>query len=144
LIGLGAVLLCLAALLVWIWRPRPAMDSGELVQDRQTRLLGWGARLGQPLRDGQTAHEYSEALGQTLRHRGQHSRLLRSRKAAAKAPEQVQSLTNSYVRTQYSPGPIDPREGYQVRELWPRLRRHLWWLWLSVGRRTDRDLDHLD
>jgi hypothetical protein len=141
LVGLGAALLLLAALVVWIWCPRPAIDYVELVQNRQARLLRWGARLGQPLRDGQTAREYSQTLGQTLRRRGQHSRLPRSREAAAKAPGEVEALSDSFVRAQYSPGPIDLREGYQVRELWPRLRRHLWWLWVSVGRREDRESD---
>ena len=96
------------------------------------------------LRDGQTAHEYSQNLGQTLRQRGQHSRLPRSREAAAKAPGQVESLSDTFVRAQYSPGPIDLREGYQVRELWPRLRRHLVWLWVSIGRRTGRESDPLE
>jgi transglutaminase-like putative cysteine protease len=144
LVGIGAVLLLLAALVIWIWRPRPAMDHGELVENRQARLLRWGARLGQPLRDGQTAHEYSQTLGQTLRQRGQHSRFPQSREAAAKAPGQVESLSDAFVRAQYSPEPIDPREGYQVRALWPRLRRHLVWLWVSVGRRKDRESDPVE
>ncbi|MGD9318305.1 MAG: transglutaminase-like domain-containing protein, partial [Anaerolineae bacterium] len=139
LVGIGAVLLLLAAVVVWIWRPRPAMDDVELVHSRQARLLRWGARFGQPLRDGQTAHEYSQTLGQALRQRGQHSRLPRSREAATEAPDQVESLTDTFVRAQYSARPIHRGEGYRVRELWSRLRRHLWWLWVSAGRRTDRE-----
>jgi transglutaminase-like putative cysteine protease len=141
LLAIGAVLLLLVGLVVWIWRPRPAMDYAKLVQNRQARLLRWGARLGQPLRDGQTAHEYSQALGQTLRQRGQHSRLPLSRQAAARAPDQVEALAQTFVRAQYSPEPIDPREGHRVLALWPRLRRHLWWLWVSVGPRKDRESD---
>jgi transglutaminase-like putative cysteine protease len=139
LVIVGALILLLLALVAWIWRPRPAMDYTELVQDRQGRLLRWGARLGQPLRDGQTTQEYSRALGQALHQRGQHSRLSPSRRAAAEAPGQIEQLSETYARAQYSPRPIGQREGHQARALWPRLRQHLWWLWISVGSRKDRE-----
>jgi len=134
LVGLGGVLLALAAAVVWIWLPKPRRElaAADLVRDRQARLLRWGARLGHPMRDGQTPHEYSAALSDALRRRGQESRWPPVRRAAGEAPPQVERLTESFVRAQYSPQPTPEREGWQIRDLWSRLRRHLWWLWVAL------------
>jgi transglutaminase-like putative cysteine protease len=127
---LGGVLLLLLAAVVWIWRPRPTLTPADLVRDRQARLLRWGARLGQPLRDGQTPGEYAGVLGVALRDRGRRARLPQARQAADQAPAEVEHLSEAFVRTQYSPDPIPDREVGQIRDLWTRLRRQLWWIWL--------------
>jgi hypothetical protein len=49
----------------------------------------------------------------------------------------VERLTASYVRAQYSPELLADREGWQIRDLWSSLRRHLWRLWLASGFRKD-------
>jgi len=134
LVGLGGVLLALAAVVVWIWLPKPGRElaAADLVRDREARLLRWGARLGHPFHDGQTPHEYGAALADALRRRGQESRWPPVRRAGGEAPPQVERLTETFVRAQYSPQPIDEREGWQMRDLWSRLRRNLWWLWRAL------------
>jgi len=107
------------------------MKSDDLVRDRHVRLLRWGTRLGHPLRDGQTAHEYSNALGQSLRARGQNSRLPQARRAGSAAVSEIDQLTGLFVVAQYSPQSISDREGWRVHDLWLRLRRHLLWLTLA-------------
>jgi transglutaminase-like putative cysteine protease len=133
LLAMGGLLVLLAAVVVWIWRPRRrwASSTADLVRDRHARLADWGARLGQPIRDGQTPHEYGTALSSALQTRGQDSRWSQVRHASIEAPSEVEHLTDAFVRTQYSPEPISHRESWQIRDLWTRLRRHLWWLWLS-------------
>jgi transglutaminase-like putative cysteine protease len=139
LVLIGGVVLLLAAIIVWLWRPRPAMTATQLVRDRQARLLRWGARLGHPLRDGQTAREYARSLGQALRTRGSRTRWSRARRSGDEAPPAVEQLTASFLRAQYSPEPITDRESWQIRNLWTRLRRHLWHLWLASGFGKDRE-----
>jgi hypothetical protein len=133
LVGLGGILLLLLSGLVWLWRPRPAVTPDDLVRDRQARLLRWGARLGHPLRDGQTTHEYGDELGQSLRARGRDSSLPQARRAGTEAPAEVDRLAKVFVSTQYGPQPVSDREGWLVHDLWIRLRRHLWWLTLAGG-----------
>jgi transglutaminase-like putative cysteine protease len=133
LVGLGVVVVLAAAVVAWIWHPRGQRDlaPADLIRDRHTRLLRWGARLGRPLRDGQTASEYGAALGQALQARGQRSRWLRVRRAGGEAPAEIERLTDAFLRAQYRAAPITHREGWKVRDLWARLRRHLAWLWFG-------------
>lgn len=137
LLLLGAILLLGVALVAWIWLPGQRRDAtaAGMVRDRHERLVRWGARLGQPLRDGQTPHEYGAALGEDLRSRGQDTRWSQVRRAAAEAPSAVKDLSESYTRVQYSPEPVGDREGWRIRDLWLRLRRQLWWLWLIARSR---------
>jgi transglutaminase-like putative cysteine protease len=133
LIAVGGVALLLGVLIVWIWRPRPALSATQLVQDRQARLLRWGARLGRPLRDGQTAQEYAHSLAKALRDRGRRARWSAARRSGEQAPPAVEALTDAFVRAQYSPRPISDREGWRIRDGWARLRRHFWNLWFARG-----------
>ncbi len=130
---LAGLLLLLATAVLWLWRPRPVLGPAELIRDRQARLMRWGSRLGQPQRDGQTAHEYSQNLGRTLEARGRDSRWPQARQASGAAPAEVEHLAQAFVQTQYGRDPIPEREVWAVRKLWTRLRRHLWWLWLAPG-----------
>lgn len=131
----GGVMLLLAGLVVCTWRPRPQPVRGatDLVLDRYTRLLQWGARLEQPLQDGETPLEYGITLSNALHARGQHARWSMIRGAGAEAPPDVRQLTEVLTRAQYGPEALSDREGWRIRDLWVRLRRWLWWLWL--GRR---------
>ncbi len=133
LMALGVVLVLLAAVVVWIWRPRQrrASSAAGLVRDRHSRLIRWGARLQQPHRDGQTPYEYAAALNDALQTRGKDSRWTRVRQASVEAPLEAEHLAGAFVRAQYSPEAITDREGWQIRDLWTRLRRRLWWLWLG-------------
>jgi transglutaminase-like putative cysteine protease len=133
LLGVGVMLVALVAVVILIWRPRQrGVDSAaNLVRDRHTRLVRWGTRLGQPPRDGKTPYEYGADLGEALSIRGQDSRWQQARQASAKAPSEVTQLVDTFVRAQYSPEPISDRESWQIRNLWTRLRRRLWWLWLG-------------
>ncbi len=128
LVILAGVLALLVVVIVRLWRPRraPAISAAGLVRDRYTRLLAWGRRLGHPADNGQTPYEYGAALQIELAARAS-SRRSRACQAAADAEQ----LTDSFVRAQYGAEPITEREGQQVRGLWSRLRRHLWWLWVS-------------
>ena len=137
LIIVGGIVLLLGALIVWIWRPRPVRTATQLVLDRQARLLRWGARLGRSLHDGQTAHEYAQSLGQALRNWGRRARWSRAQRSGEEAPPTIEALTDAFVRAQYSSEPISDREGWRIRQEWPRLRRHLWNLWLARGLRKD-------
>jgi transglutaminase-like putative cysteine protease len=139
LVILGSILLLLVITVFWIWHPRPALAPAEMIRDRQGRLLRWGARLGHPLHDGQTPSEYAGTLGQALRGRALRARLSQARQAAEEAPGEVESLSSAFVRVQYGPHAISHRDGWHVRDLWVRLRRHLWWLWLAPFGRSDRD-----
>ena len=128
-------LAALAAFVSWIWlrgRQQPA-TAAEMVRNRHERLMRWGHRLGLPLRDGQTAHEYGAALSETLSVRGHTARWSIVRQAGAQAPDGVRELTEAFVRAQYSPDPVSGREGWRIRERWAQLRRQLWWLWLAGG-----------
>jgi hypothetical protein len=133
LIVMGIAFLILLSTLIWTWRTSQQKDlaPADLVRDRHTRLVRWGTGLGHPLHDGLTSLEYSEELQETLRHRGHASRWLRAQRAGTEAPTQVETLTDSFNRAQYAPGPITHRESWHIRDLWFRLRRHLWWLWLA-------------
>jgi transglutaminase-like putative cysteine protease len=136
LVGLAVILLVLLSGIVWLWHPRPAVSPNDLVRDRQARLLRWGARLGHPLRDGQTTREYSQALGESLRARGQDSPLPQARQAGSLIVTEIDHLADVFVNAQYSPEPVSDREGWQIRDLWIRLRRHLWWLALTRASKT--------
>jgi transglutaminase-like putative cysteine protease len=133
LVGMAMLVLLAVAIVVWVWRPRQqqAFTAPELVRDRHTRLLQWGMRLGKPLRDGQTASEYGTVLSEALQARSQRSRWQPVRRAGIELPPEVTHLTGTFVRTQYCPEPPTDREGWQIHDLWTRLRRHLWWLWLG-------------
>ena len=137
-IFVGAALL-LVALIVWLWRPRRVLTGAQVVRDRQARLLRWGARLGHPLRDGQTPREYAQTLGDAIRAMGRGGRWSRVQRSGDEAPPAVEQLSDAFVRAQYSPEPVADREGWHVRDLWTRLRRHLWVLWLALGLRKDRE-----
>lgn len=141
LVLFGGLLLLLVTAIVWLWRPRRAPTAAELIYDRQARLGRWGARLGHPFHDGQTAHEYSQDLSGALSDRGQRAGLPQARRAGTKAPGEIADLTGAFVRSQYSSTPITERESWQIRDLWSRLRRHLWWLWLALGLRKDSKPD---
>ncbi len=130
---LAGAFLLLLAFLVWLWRPRPAITASDLIRDRQARLLRWGARLGHPLRDGQTACEYSQDLGEALHTRSQNTRLRQARRAGAEARGEIEELTQAFVHAQYGLSPADEGEGWRIRDLWKILRRHFSWLWLAVG-----------
>jgi transglutaminase-like putative cysteine protease len=131
--GMGLILILAMALVFRLWRPRqqPGLAARDLARDRYARLLQWGARLKYPPRDGETASEYGASLSQALRARGQNARLFQVRRASVKAPAEVERLTGSFVRAQYDSTPLSDREGWQIHDLWTRLRRRLWWLWLS-------------
>ena len=130
---MASILLLAVALVVWTWRPRRehTWTAANLVRDRYARLLGWGRRLRAPLRDGQTPHEYGSALSDALRERGERSPWFPVRDAGAGASTEIEQLADSFVRAQYSPTPLPDREGWHIRDLWTRLRRRLWWLWLG-------------
>lgn len=131
---MGGALLIMLGFIAWLWRPRrqKAIATVELVRDHHARLLRWGNRLGHPLHDGQTPHEYSSTLGKALYARGQNSPLRPAHDASVKAPPAVERLTETFVRAQYSPKPPTHQESGQIRHLWIRLRRWLWWLWLAA------------
>jgi transglutaminase-like putative cysteine protease len=135
LLAIVILLGLLLAAVTWIWRSgqREAGSASDLVRDRYQRLLGWGIRLGLPLKDGQTPLEYGHSLGDELGARGQDSTWSPIRQAATETPPAVSRLAEAFVRAQYAPSPMAEKEGWQIRALWTRLRRHLWWLWL--GRR---------
>ena len=138
LAALAGIAMLLVAFIVWLWRPRPAPTAAQLVRDRQARLLRWGARLGHPLHDGQTPGEYADTLSQGLRARSSRARWQRARRSGEEVPPAVEQLTDAYVRSRYSPQPLTDRDGWQVRDLWTRLRRHLWVLWLALGSRQEK------
>ena len=70
-------------------------------------------------------------MGQSLRARGQNSRLPQARRAGSAAVSEIDQLTGLFVVAQYSLQSISDREGWRVHDLWLRLRRHLLWLTLA-------------
>ena len=137
LVVFAAAALLLVALIIWLWRPRRVMTGAQVVRDRQARLLRWGARLGHPLRDGQTPREYAQTLGKALQERGSRARWSRARESGAEVSPAIEQLGDAFIRAQYSQGQVTDREGWHVRDLWTRMRRHLWVLWLALGLRKD-------
>jgi hypothetical protein len=135
LLALVGILALLGAVVVWILRRERGRSNAALepILDRHERLIRWGARMGQPYADGLTPLEYSDSLGQWIRSRGQESPWRPVQAAGNKAPSEIEDLTRKFVHAQYGPEPATARDNWAVRELWGRLRRHLWWLWL--GRR---------
>jgi transglutaminase-like putative cysteine protease len=138
LAALGALAAMLLALIAWLWWPRtePARGTAALVRDRYARLLRWGKRLGHPLRDGQTALEYSRDLGRDLGRRGGAAGLHQAREAGARAPAEIERLAMALSEAQYAQAPISERAGRRVEALWSRLRRWLLWLWLAAKHRA--------
>jgi transglutaminase-like putative cysteine protease len=130
---LSGILVLLAAMVLGIWRSHSllAIPAAELIRDRHRRLLEWGRRLGQPPKNGQTPYEYGSALGDALAARGRACRSPGARQAGVEAPAEVGRLIDSFVRAQYGAEAIDEREGWQIRDLWKRLGRHLWRLWMG-------------
>jgi transglutaminase-like putative cysteine protease len=133
LVALGGLAGLLLAAMAWLWRPRPAPAASELIRERYGRLLRWGAWLRLPLRDGQTPSEYGRDLAQAAKDRGVSARLPQTQRAGAEAPQQVEELAEAFVEARYGPGPVSGRRGWQIRVLWARLRRNLWWLWFGRG-----------
>jgi transglutaminase-like putative cysteine protease len=141
LLGMGLLVVALITFLLWLWRPRPPGTGPNPVLDRYSRLLRWGARLRHPLRNGQTPLEYGASLGQALRARGSHSLLRWVRQAGQEAPSQIQRLASTFAQARYARQPLGEREQSRTRELWARLRRHLWWLWLGAQHTRSGDED---
>jgi transglutaminase-like putative cysteine protease len=129
--GMGLLL----GLIVWLWRPKPALSAADRVRDHYGRLQRWGRWLRHPPHDGETPAEYGRTLGQTLEHRGRGARWPQARRAAEEAPKQVSSLAQAFTRAQYGPEPPEERLAWQVRDLWNRLRHHLRWLWVTTRSR---------
>jgi transglutaminase-like putative cysteine protease len=119
---------------IWLSGRRRDADAAGLVRERHQRLIRWGGRMGQPLRDGQTLQEYSAVLGSTLYARGRTSIWAPVRRAGLQAPLEVELLIEVFSRAQYGAGPIANRDAWQVRDRWLRLRPHLLWLWLGGKR----------
>ena len=134
LLAAGLLVLALGSFLLWLWRPLTPITGLDVVLDRYARLLRWGTRLRHPLRDGQTPLEYGASLGQALRDRGSRSPLRWIRRAGDEAPGQIQQLASTFVQTRYASRPPDEHQQGRIREVWTRLRRHLWLFWLGLQR----------
>jgi transglutaminase-like putative cysteine protease len=141
LAGLAILALGLVLFIAWLWRPHRAARRLDLVLDRYARLLHWGTRLGHPLRDGQTPHEYSASLGQAMARRGSGSPAGPIQRSGQEAPRLIEKVTGAFVQARYGSRPLDDRLQWRIRDLWPSLRRHLWMLWLWPRRRS-RGKDH--
>jgi transglutaminase-like putative cysteine protease len=133
LIGMGMLLAALLAGVGWVWWSAGRRESSAtgLVRDRYSRLLRWGDRLGQPARDGQTVSEHSGQLQQAVKDRGLKSRWSPVRQAGAEAQLDIEQLADAFHQAQYGRQPLSDRDGWRMRDLWVRLRRRLWWLWLA-------------
>jgi transglutaminase-like putative cysteine protease len=133
----GCALAALAAGAI-LWRRPRIHTPEELVMDRFRRLLQWGARLDHPLVDGQTPNEYATNLAQSLTTRAEGSRLGRVRAQANAFRPEVRTLGEAFTQARYAPHPTAVHQGARIRQLWDRLRRWLWLLWLG-GQRTPPD-----
>lgn len=131
---LAAGMLTLLALITFLWfgsrRSEPSSPR-TLIHDRYARLTRWGTRLGAPLHDGQTPQEFGRALASALQARGHKARWVRLQRSAEQASPEVRALTEAFTRAQYSAESIPERQGWQIHDLWLRLRRRLRLLWLS-------------
>jgi transglutaminase-like putative cysteine protease len=133
LLGLIVAVALPVAFIVWLWRPsRQPTSAEELVRDRHGRLLYWGERLKHSMQNGQTAHEYSHSLSEAIQDQSRHSTIHQVRQAGTEAPAGIQLLSDTFVLAQYSSKPIGEHKGQQIRMVWTRLRRRLWWLWLTA------------
>jgi hypothetical protein len=134
LIGIAALagLALIAIIGIYIWRRRQDLvPTALVVVDRYGRLLEWGRRLGQPLRDGQTPLEYGHALSEALRTQAQSARWSKVRQAGFEAPQEIEFLVTRCIRTQYGSRPVPERTSWSIDRRWNQLRRRLWWLWLD-------------
>jgi transglutaminase-like putative cysteine protease len=128
-----AALGLLVALAMWLRHRvrRSRASPADAVRDLYARLRRWDSRLNLATPSGQTAHEHAAALATLLRARGQYSRWSRLRRAATTAPSEVERLSQAYVCAQYGKAPITHREAANTHDAWLRLRRQLWWYWLT-------------
>ena len=122
----------LTALAVLVWRaarqPRP---KGDEVQRAYGRLQLGVARLGQPLSPSQTPEEFDAALQERLRGMGTAGRRATW---ARRLSDPAGRLVALFQARQY--GGRQPAAA-EVREMWGRIRRPIWALWLSrVARST--------
>ncbi len=120
----------LSAGLIWFWMVWITLDEWLLKrcspEEIATRLYGrlyrHGQQLGVPARKESTPYEFAESL--------QRQVISLPIKSLAKKPmtqvsQAIERLTETYVRAQYSPKPMDDQEKTQILAIWQRLRRQL-------------------
>jgi hypothetical protein len=130
----AAMALWLAA--AWARQVRLAWfpDAPLAVASEFGELAGWGARLGRPLRPGDTLREYAVALASVTAETASHARILPSSAtfAAGLVQRDLPLLAGALEAATYGPedAPTAPSAARRWRHLWAAFRR----VWLARWR----------
>ncbi|MCS6843975.1 MAG: DUF3488 and transglutaminase-like domain-containing protein [Caldilineales bacterium] len=122
----GVVAVAVLALALWRRRRRsprvPGSLQPQLVLTIYGRLMEWAQRLRLPLQPSQTPHERAAVLAQ----------------AVPQGQPAIATITEVYVREQYSPYPVEAESVQEVVVAWEGLRPLLRRAWLSLRTRPRR------
>lgn len=137
-LGIGLTLLTTAGI-VWLlidaWRLR-RQPPATAVASIYGRLYGQGRRLTRsPL--GDTPYEFAHHVSEQMHHLAKNSRW---RGILQPAPDEVNTLTSLYVRTEYSPHQPTTEDKVRALRAWRRLQGRLWLAWLQERIRRDDNL----
>ena len=112
-----------------VGRMTPTRYMGRLWE----RLIQYGMRLNVTLRTNQTPVEYAQTFNRRLQDRALDTAHwpVRMAREIRLARQEVNYLTEAYVRARYSTHPLTELEKYQITRTWRQLRRRLLFLWLA-------------
>ncbi len=126
-VALLASLLESAILLLW-------RDAGVMCTRLYHHLRKRAAPLRVPLRDGDTPHEFAEAMAARL---DEIAALHQGGVALAPAGAEVRALIEGYVQAWYAPHSMDFTARRALVGIWWKLRWRLWlaWIWRGTARK---------
>lgn len=127
ILGVSIMLIVLGGLGIGMWDTIHwrRLGAQATIAGTYRRLVWYAARLGVKVQSSDTPNEFAEKLARLT-----------------VAQDEVRRLVALYVRLRYGRSAIDPRAAKDARQIWLRLRRRLWLVWmqgkvrrLTVGKR---------
>jgi transglutaminase-like putative cysteine protease len=128
LVGVIILVLALAGLLL-VNRWRDARMSPPKVMSLVYRdLLRYSRVLQTPIQPGDTPLEFEQAVAGRLEQINESSRWPSNQEALQ---SELRSLIELYMRTVYSPHPVDPDDALQARQSMPQIQWRFWVAWFN-------------
>lgn len=121
------VVALLGALLVGVWRWQVRRQAVTGIPAVYGRFRRQALKLGAPAQASLTPQEFAASFLRHLEPWATHPRLLGWVQALQ---EPVFRMTAVFEQWQYAP-PMPPQEEDETRQLWAKMRRPLWLLWLA-------------